>query len=134
MHKRAQAGRDDETVAQRIDWIDDHLHLLVGMRCVASRPAAQEIQCGVVCYAEQPLFGLLDGSRAWQGGRRLQQRVLQYVFAVDDGSRHACAVTMQARSQFADDSGKRGRVERVGHPSSDVMPLPTLNPYAVPFA
>jgi hypothetical protein len=44
---------------------------------------------------EQPAFGIADCAGASPRLHRLDQRVLQHVLAVDDGTYHARAIAMQ---------------------------------------
>lgn len=49
---------------------------------------------------KEPAFRLRDFARAGSRLERFDECFLQYVFAVDDGARHACAIAMQLRPQL----------------------------------
>ena len=53
---------------------------------------------------EQPGFGALDFARGRQGLRRLHQRLLHDILALECGPQHAGAVAVQAGSHVGDKS------------------------------
>jgi hypothetical protein len=99
-----------------MELVNDHVHLRWSPQRLLAVAPAQEIQRGVVRDPEQPAFGMADIAGISLRLHRLDQRILQHIFAVDDRADHARAVAMQFwphRNQQPLDVEGGGRL---GHP------------------
>src|SRR5579863_562470 len=73
----------------------NHVEDLIILHHGAARAAAQEVERGVVGDTEQPALRVVDDTDIRQRGKGFNQRVLDNVLAIDGGSGHARAVSME---------------------------------------
>ena len=110
-HEGAQACTRDLAARDGVGRVGNHVRFLARSKSFLPSAAAEKVQRGVVRDAKQPALGIAEPARRRKLLDRLDQRVLQHVFAIDHRADHARAIAMQLRphrNQQGVDAGRGG--------------------------